>query len=480
MQIASIEFILFFALVLIGFHVLPSKLRCVFLLAASYIFYGSQNFAHLCFLVIATIFTYGSALFMQNKRENKKLSKIILIAAIVVNCLFLGYFKYAGFFTGGKIQSLLLPVGISFYMFMSIGYMVDVYLGKTEAEKNIFRYGLFVSFFPIILSGPIERAGNMLGQFKNEFLGKVKFDTERIRDGLVRMLWGYFQKLVLADRIAVLVNTVYDFPESYGGAIVILASVFYTFQIYCDFAGYSNIAIGMSKALGIKVMENFRVPYLATSIADFWRRWHISLSSWFRDYVYIPLGGNRKGTIRKYVNVMVVFLLSGLWHGAGWTFILWGGLHGAYQVVGALLMPLRKKAAEILRIEEDSLGNRIIKTAVTFGLVNTAWVLFRADDMSHVVRIVKRLKEMQIWQLFDESIYSLGLDRANVNLLFIGLLVVLIVDILNERGCYVASRIAKERLWIRWPIYIIGILLVLVCGMWGAGYDAGNFIYYKF
>lgn len=480
MQIASIEFILFFALVLIGFHVLPSKLRCVFLLAASYIFYGSQNFAHLCFLVIATVFTYGSALMIQSKKENKKLAKIILITAIVVNCLFLGYFKYAGFFTGGKIQSLLLPVGISFYMFMSIGYMVDVYKGKTEAEKNIFQYGLFVSFFPIILSGPIERAGNMLSQFKTDFLGKIKFDTERIRDGLVRMLWGYFQKLVLADRIAVLVNTVYDSPESYGGAIVILASVFYTFQIYCDFAGYSNIAIGMSKALGLKVMENFRVPYLATSIADFWRRWHISLSSWFRDYVYIPLGGNRKGTIRKYVNVMVVFLLSGLWHGAGWTFILWGGLHGAYQVVGALLMPVRKKAAEILRIKEESLGNRIVKTLVTFGLVNTAWILFRADNMSHVVRIVKRMKEMQIWQLFDESIYSLGLDRANVNLLFIGLLVVVIVDILNERGCYVAARIVKERLWIRWPIYITGILLVLICGMWGAGYDAGNFIYYKF
>lgn len=480
MQIASIEFILFFALVLIGFHALPSKLRCVFLLAASYIFYGSQNLAHLCFLVIATIFTYGSALLMQSKKENRNLSKTILITAIVVNCLFLGYFKYAGFFTGGKIQSLILPVGISFYIFMSIGYMVDVYKGKIEAEKNVFQYGLFVSFFPIILSGPIERAGNMLGQFKNEFLGKVKFDTERIRDGLVRMLWGYFQKLVLADRIAVLVNTVYDSPESYGGAIMIVASVMYTFQIYCDFAGYSNIAIGMGKALGIRVMENFRVPYLATSIADFWRRWHISLSSWFRDYIYIPLGGNRKGTVRKYINVMVVFLLSGLWHGAGWTFILWGGLHGAYQVVGALLMPVRKKAAEMLRIREDSLGNRIVKTVVTFGLVNAAWVLFRADNMSHVVRIVNRLKEMQIWQLFDGSLHSLGLDRANMNLLFVGLLIVMIVDILNEKGCYVASCIAKERLWIRWPVYITGILLVLICGMWGAGFDAGSFIYYKF
>ena len=480
MQTASIEFILFFAVVLVGFHILPSKLRCVFLLAASYFFYGSQNIAHLCVLIAATIFTYGSALFMQSKKENKNLAKAILVTTIVINCLILGYFKYAGFFTGGKVQSILLPVGISFYLFMSIGYMVDVYKGKIEAERNIFQYGLFVSFFPIILSGPIERGGNMLTQFKTDFLGNVKFDTERIRDGFVRMLWGYFQKLVLADRIAVLVNTVYASPENYGGSVVIAASVMYTFQIYCDFAGYSNIAIGMSQALGIKVMENFRVPYLATSIADFWRRWHISLSSWFRDYVYIPLGGNRKGTVRKYVNIMIVFLLSGLWHGAGWTFILWGGLHGAYQVVGALLMPVRKKVADILCLKEDSVGNRIVKTVVTFGLVNAAWVLFRAESMSHVVRIVKSLKDMRVWQLFDGTLYSLGLDRANINLLVPGLLLVILVDILNKKGYFVASHIAKERLWIRWPVYIVGILVVLICGMWGAGFDAGSFIYYKF
>lgn len=480
MQIASIEFILFFVLVLVGFHAMPSKLRCVFLLAASYFFYGSQNAGYLILLMAATLFTYGSALFMQKKQDNLKTKKIILIVTIVVNCLLLGYFKYAEFFTGGKIQSVLLPVGISFYLFMSIGYIVDVYKGKTEAEKNVFQYALFVSFFLIILSGPIERAGNMLKQFKEDFLKNVKFDTDRIRDGFVRMLWGYFQKLVLADRIAVLVNTVYGSPESYGGAIVLAASVFYTFQIYLDFAGYSNIAIGMSQALGIKIMENFRVPYLATSIADFWRRWHISLSSWFRDYVYIPLGGNRKGNVRKYLNVMIVFLLSGLWHGAGWTFILWGGLHGAYQVIGALLMPVRNKITRVLRVKEESVGNKIVKTVFTFCLVNFAWILFRAEDMAHVLRLVKRIKDIQIWQLFNGTIFSLGLDRMNMNLMFMGLLAVIIVDLLNEKGCFVSACIAKERLWIRWPIYIFGILLVLVCGMWGAGYNAGSFIYYQF
>ena len=189
---------------------------------------------------------------------------------------------------------------------MSIGYVIDVYRGTVKAERNIISYALFVSFFPIILSGPIERAGNMLNQFKTTYMSKVIFDTDRIRDGFVRMLWGYFQKLVLADRIAVAVNTVYGAPESYGGAIIVVASILYTFQIYCDFAGYSNIAIGIANVFGIKVMENFRAPYLATSIADFWRRWHISLSSWFRDYLYIPLGGNRKGTVRKYINVMII------------------------------------------------------------------------------------------------------------------------------------------------------------------------------
>lgn len=320
----------------------------------------------------------------------------------------------------------------------------------------------------------------MLKQFKTESLGNVRFDTERIRDGLVRMLWGYFQKLVLADRIAVWVNTVYASPESYGGSVILLTSVMYTFQIYCDFAGYSNIAIGMSQTLGIKVMENFRTPYLAVSVADFWRRWHISLSSWFRDYVYIPLGGNRRGNMRKYLNVLVVFLLSGLWHGAGWTYILWGGLHGFYQIAGAVLSPIRKKAADLLHIHSDSAGNRILKTAVTFSLVNAAWIFFRADSLSHALRILSRGKEWQLWQLFDGTLYSLGLDRLNMSLMFGALLLMILVDILNEKGYAVSERIAKERLWIRWPVYLAGILLVVICGMWGAGYDAGSFIYYRF
>lgn len=480
MGIASIEFILFVGIVMTLYYAMPARFKSTLLLVAGYIFYGSQSGIYLLFLGGATLFTYGSGLLMEKNMEHQNKVKVIMAVTIFVNLFVLVWFKYIDFFTGGRMESLFLPVGISFYLFMSIGYIVDVYRGTVKAEKNLIIYALFVSFFPIILSGPIERAGNMLPQFKKTYLASIKFDTERIRDGFVRMLWGYFQKLVLADRIAVAVDTVYNSPESYGGAMIIVASLLYTFQIYFDFGGYSNIAIGIANIFGIKVMENFRSPYLAVSIADFWRRWHISLSSWFRDYLYIPLGGNRKGVVRKYVNVMVVFLLSGLWHGAGWNYILWGGLHGLYQMIGTMTENVRAKVCKVLKVKKDSFSLRGIKKLITFFFVNAAWVLFRTTNMEQFVSVVKRLKNMQIWQIFDGTMYNLGLNRANVHLMVIGIIVVIIVDILNEKGIYVSKLIAKERLWIRWPIYLFAIMLILVCGMWGSGYNANSFIYYQF
>ncbi|MBR5597697.1 MAG: MBOAT family protein [Lachnospiraceae bacterium] len=480
MGIASLEFIVFIFVIMAIYYVVPAKLKNIVLLVAGYVFYGSQNWSYLLLLVAATLFTYCSGLLLEKKLDNAKKAKTIVLVTVIANLFVLGWFKYINFFTGGKIESLILPVGISFYLFMSIGYIIDVYRKTVEAEKNIIAYAIFVSFFPIILAGPIERAGNMLSQFKRTYLMEVKFDTEKIRDGFVRMLWGYFQKLVLADRIAVVVNAVYGSPEKCGGAIVILTSILYTFQIYFDFAGYSSIAIGIAKVFGIEVMENFKAPYLATSIADFWRRWHISLSSWFRDYLYIPLGGNRKGISRKYLNIMIVFLLSGLWHGAGWNFILWGGVHGLYQVVGAVVQNVRKKMCDLLHIREESFGFKGIKTIITFCLVNMAWILFRVTDMEQLLCIIKRFKEVWIWELFDGSIYNLGLDKANVHLMIWGIILVIIVDILNEKGICVSKCIANERLWIRWPIYWGTILVILLCGMWGAGFNANNFIYYQF
>ncbi|MCM1135976.1 MAG: MBOAT family protein [Clostridium sp.] len=480
MQIVSIEFLIFFAGILIIYHMMPGAFRCTLLLLASYFFYGSQDPWYLIFLAAATIVSYGGALLMEHFRGNPFYKKILMCFSIGLNLLMLGYFKYAGFLTGGRIKSLLLPVGISFYLFMSCSYLADVYLGKISAEKNLLQYALFVSFFPTILSGPIERASHMLPQFSKECFSQVKFDTERIRDGFVRMLWGFFLKLVLADRISILVNTVYLSPEKYGGAIIGAASILYTFQIYCDFAGYSHIAIGMAKALGIGVMENFRQPYLAVSIPDFWRRWHISLSTWFRDYVYIPLGGNRKGTFRKYINLMVVFLLSGLWHGAGWTFVLWGGIHGAYQIAGALLSPVMKKISTFLKMKEQSGSLKIIKIMFTFCLVSFAWIFFQAESLASALQIIRRFLNPRIWELFDGTFHTLGLDAANIAVMFIGLFLLAAVDLLNERGIFLSRLIAKERLWIRWPVYITAVLFILICGVWGSAYDTASFIYYQF
>lgn len=480
MQIISCDFLIFFLCSLIVYHIIPSRLKCAFLLLASYIFYGSHSVGYLGFLCFATLLSYGGALLIDKLHENINGKRIVLALTIGFNLLLLGYFKYASFFTGGKIQSLLMPVGISFYLFMACGYLVDVYRKKIVSEKNLICYALFVSFFPTILSGPIERAGNMLVQFKTSFMKEVSFDTDRIRDGFVRILWGCFMKLVLADRIAIWVNAVYQSHQSHGGALVLVAAILYTFQIYCDFAGYSNIALGIGETFGIRIMENFRCPYLATSISDFWRRWHISLSSWFRDYVYIPLGGNRKGTVRKYINIMLVFLLSGLWHGAGWTFVIWGGLHGLYQVLGAVLSPIRNKVKKALNLNEAMVSLKILQIVVTFGLVSFAWMFFRAGSMTEIVSIFRCFQRMQIWELFDGTIYTLGLDSANIFVMVVGLIVLFIVELCNERGIFISKRIAKERLWVRWPIYIIAILVVLIYGVWGSGYDTSSFIYYQF
>ncbi|MDE7284657.1 MAG: MBOAT family protein [Lachnospiraceae bacterium] len=484
MQIVSVEFICFFIVIMLIYHALPARFRCPFLLMSSYFFYGSQNIRYLLFLIVATLFSYTGALIMNRFRDALFYKKLVFIITIIFNLAMLGYFKYAGFLSGGRINSLILPAGISFYLFMSCGYLADVYQGRIPVERNLFRYALFVSFFPTILSGPIERAGNMLPQFSTDFLKNVRFDTERIRDGFTQILWGYFMKLVLSDRISILVSHVYAAPEQYGGALLAVTSVLYTFRIYCDFAGYSHIVIGIAKTLGIRVMENFKCPYLAESVADFWRRWHISLSSWFRDYIYIPLGGNRKGTVRKYCNIMIVFLLSGLWHGAGWTFIIWGGLHGLYQVIGALLMPVCRKAAELLNLNtHDGVHTRslrVVRIAVTFLLVNFAWIIFQAENMGAVLHICERFLHPKFWELFDGTFYTLGLDRPNVALMFLGLLMLIMVDLFNERGIFLSKHIAKERLWIRWPVYIGAILLIGICGVWGSGYDTANFIYYRF
>lgn len=345
----SFQFLVFFPIVIITYFIIPNKAKQLWLLLCSYFFYMSWNAKYGLLLLGITMLTYIAGIIIGKQKERN--GKMAIAISVVISLGILFYFKYINFALGllGSILSymrieivlpqydILLPVGISFFTFQSIGYVIDVYRKETYAEKNFIKYALFVSFFPQLVAGPIERSKNLLKQLAIP----QKFSYDNFREGFLMMLWGYFQKMVIADRIAIFVDVVYDNLDVYHGWYVIVATILFAFQIYCDFSGYSTIAIGAARILGISLMENFDAPYLATSVSAFWRRWHISLTSWFRDYVYIPLGGNRKGAVRKNLNILIVFFLSGLWHGASLAFVLWGVLNGLYQVVGQVIKPVK-------------------------------------------------------------------------------------------------------------------------------------------
>lgn len=349
------------------------------------------NAKYALLLLSSTIITYFSGILLEyiKKRgytdaKEKKLKNIVVAFSFISNLGILFYFKYFNFIVGilGRILAIVhiqlviptfdivLPVGISFYTFQALSYTMDVYRDDIYAENSFLNYALFVSFFPQLVAGPIERSKNLLKQLSISH----DFNYKNFLDGFMLMIWGYFLKMVIADRIALFVDTIYENFEIYTGVYLILATGLFAIQIYCDFYGYSTIAMGAAKVMGFNLMENFNAPYLSRSVAEFWRRWHISLSTWFRDYLYIPLGGNRKGKCRKYINILIVFLVSGLWHGAHMTYIIWGGLNGIYQVVGGLTQNVKKKMSTILKVNKESIGYKITQCLVTFGFVDFAWI----------------------------------------------------------------------------------------------------------
>ncbi|SFB72534.1 MBOAT family O-acyltransferase [Butyrivibrio sp. YAB3001] len=492
MQFVSLKFLIFLFLTISIYFIVPKKIRYVWLLLTSWCFYYLLSGKLLLLLIAVTVVTYFTGIQIDkcSQKDKMALKKASFITGIVLLVIILGYFKYTGFMveTVRKIQAVLgleqigalagivLPVGISFYIFQAIGYMADCYNKKISVEKNYLRLALFISFFPQIMSGPIERAGKMIPQF----MEPKDFSYDRMRDGLLLMLWGYFQKIIIADRLAVMVNHVYSSYENYSGTIVFLTTVFYTFEIYCDFAGYSNIAIGCAKIMGIDIMKNFEQPYLSGSIAEFWRRWHMSLSSWLRDYLYIPLGGNRKGYVRKLINICIVFAISGLWHGAAWTFVIWGLLHGMYQVIGIVLKPVRDAVVEKIRIDRNSFSHNFFKIVVTFMLVNIGWIFFRATTFNSAVYMLKNMWKPTLWTLFDGSLFNLGLSAADVRLVVAALGLMTVIDILNKKGIVVRNLIYRQSLWFRWAIYIAAVVFIVTLGVWGPGYDAASFIYSSF
>lgn len=500
MQFTTFEFAVFFPVVVICFYMIPKKARQLWLLLASYYFYMGWNPKYALLILISTVITYICARLLgyfdrKTDNANKISRRLVMISGLVLNLAILFFFKYFYFLHDltSDIMSLwgyrlnesrldiILPVGISFYTFQALGYMIDVYRGDIKPEKNFISYALFVSFFPQLVAGPIERSGHLLGQIK-EITRKPSWNFDKVTRGLLMMLWGYFMKLVIADRAAILVDEVFEAYYLFDGVALLLGCTLFLVQLYCDFASYSAIAIGAAGILGIELMQNFAAPFFSKSIAEFWRRWHISLSTWLRDYIYIPLGGSHCSKVRHYLNTMVTFLISGLWHGASWHFVFWGGLQGAMLVAGDLLKPWKKRFNDRIHVNTEALVCKAVQVFVTFVLSVVAFIFFRADSVRDGAYYLERMvTRFDIWSLTSGNIYYLGLDEKEMGILFAGILLLFLVDLCYEKKkIYFDALVKGQCLAVQYVAAIALLIVILVFGIYGQGYDAAQFIYFQF
>ena len=456
MGFTSLAFLLFFLIVWFFYLLLPGRFRTVWLLLASYVFLGSVKVSWLLVLLASTLTTYICGLGLERLRETgekkRRAAGFLFAFAVGVHMLALSFFKFNRF-------QILLPVGLSFYTFQAIGYLADIWRGEEKAEKNFLIFALFQAFFPKLVQGPIERSGNLLRQIRELPQKRVR-DIERIRSGGLLILWGLTEKLLIADRIAIPVNAVYSQFGAFGGVEIVLATFLYAFQIYCDFCGYTDIARGTAEILGFDLLCNFRRPYLADSIQDFWRRWHLSLSSWLRDYVYIPLGGSRKGKLRRGINIMATFLISGIWHGTGLHFLVWGGLHGLGQVFDIKNWHLP----------------RWMKRVLVFLFVDLTWMVFRVNSLGDLKGML--LIIFRNFRLGDFA--GMQLVPFEWLLVVLGILLVTGKDLANERGIVLRPWILSRNAVARCLIYTGLISAVVIFGVYGAAYDTSGFLYTQF
>lgn len=470
MSFCSLKYGYFLALLIPCYFIVPKRFQRYVLLAFSIVFYLIYSVKAFVIMTLSGIVAYAAALWMRRIRTKGK-QKVLLAAAIALNLGVLFFLKYI---TKG---SVVLPLGISFYTLALIGYLVDVYRQKIAPETNFADFYLFETFFPHILQGPIARYDTLVKQFKE----RHSFDYDRFCRGLQLMLWGFIKKMVIADRAAIVVNEIYGTYFTVGGTELYFASILYTLTIFADFSGCVDIARGTALLFGIRLAENFQQPYLAVSIHDFWRRWHISLSTWFRDYLYIPLGGNRKGQCRRWIHVLVVFGVSGIWHGVGLNYLLWGALHGGYQVIGSILEPFQQKCYRIIQMDVRSRAVRIFKIFITFQLVNTAWIFFRVADIRQACFIIKTIiLHPTPGVLFDESLAQYGVSMKGLHMLGVFVLLLFIAEFMNYRGIKLRDVINRQCLPVRWCVYLLGIMAVVVLGIYGVDYNASDFIYMKF
>lgn len=492
MSFVSIEFLIFLPITIFIYYVVPYRIRNIWLLSCSYIFYMSWNAKYALLMFISTMITFGCGIGIEAAGKNVYNGrKIILGLGVSLNLLMLFFFKYFNFcfITLDKILAflninqtnihidVLLPVGISFYTFQAIGYMVDVYRGDVRAEKNFIDYALFIAFFPQLVAGPIERSQRLLNQIKV----KRKFSIDNYVGGMWYIVYGFFLKVVIADRIALYVDKVYENIDRYQGLYIIVATILFSIQIYCDFYGYTTIARGTAQMFGIKLMDNFRAPYLALSVTDFWRRWHISLTSWFRDYLYIPLGGNRKGRARKYINTLLVFLCSGLWHGAAWGYVIWGGLNGLYLILEEVSLPIRQFLYNKFEMKKAYISHKLIKMGITFMAVNFTWIFFRSADISKSLYAIRSaFSNFNLEILFAGSISDMWISYGEMFFLGLSFLVVLFVDYMKSKNISILDCILQQGLWFRCFLFTSLLITVLLLGIYGGEYDASKFIYFQF
>lgn len=462
---------MFFPIVfVIYFLIRENRYRNLFLLIASYFFYMNWNPVYALLILTSTVLTYACGLLVERHVGSKPKQKFFLVASIILNFGILVIFKYYNFINESIFEVLsliglkwslpnmdiLLPVGISFYTFQAVGYSIDVYRGTIKTEKNFFTYALFVSFFPQLVAGPIERAKNLLPQFHK----KHNLKYENVVEGTKQMIWGFFMKICVADVLSEYVNAVYNNVHNHNGSSLLLATFFFSFQIYCDFAGYSNIAIGSARLMGFNLMENFKRPYFSMSVKEFWKRWHISLSSWFMDYLYIPLGGSRVNYARHMLNLFITFLVSGIWHGANWTFVLWGALHGAFLVFGIFFRKF------IYSPKETTIHYKVFNTIFSFILVSLAWVFFRANNVTDAFTIFGKFFT-DLGPLFvDKSVFLHG---------FAALLILIIKDTKDNFGLNFNFMHSKN-IVVRYASVAILISYII---LFGALYG-GQFIYFQF
>lgn len=471
----------FLLIVVVIYFSLPIRFRNILLGIASLIFYGFWNFSYLILMLFTIIVSFITGIYLDSKQHlSPSMRHYVLGISLILNFGILFVFKYFNFFSISitsaasliGIESdpflidVLLPVGISFYTFQAVAYTVDVFRAQISAETNLILFTTFISFFPQLVAGPIERAKDLLPQFHEQH----SLEYKNIVSGLQLILWGVFKKVVIADQLAIYVDSVYNGVEFQTGARLVLATIFFTYQIYCDFSGYSDIAVGSARILGFDLMTNFRQPYLAISLRDFWRRWHISLSTWFRDYVYVPLGGNRVPQLRIYINLLVVFVVSGLWHGAAWTFVIWGGVHGLWLVLEDVIEQLKPKSLPEMPL---------LRWAVTFIVVIISWIFFRANTLNDALYIITHIFDFS--KGFSDLTEPFGPDtispRFTLIMTFASIGFLMIIEWLNTHSNRLVYRwLLRIPRPLRWSIYYAAIILIVL----SFGRRSVEFIYFQF